>query len=249
MSGAWKGEVEVCAVFLASVLIADGGTQVHVQMLGRKAFAPLHEQADRVSLYLEAGALKGGGGVLNGGRTVTDADRNVKQGRIDEHLFPFCRSVLAEVIEHGLLIEVVYGLCHAFSLLGSIIVQLLVVRDCLGYSSQRTGYAGCVRVKEKLGRVAQRKDQPPGNLVHNLAEGVQGGLWPHSQHYGKQAPCKRTWPLLQKLQGTAVVYASAVYAKAFVEFTLPYGIIVFVEHVQQFCKPFKTRLAGVFAEP
>ena len=64
----------------------------------------------------------------------------------------------------------------------------------------------------------------------------------------KKAAGKSTRTLLEKLHGTVVINTAASDSKASVKLSFPDGILVFVEHVQQFTELLKARFAGILAQ-
>ena len=62
-------------------------TQIHIKMLGRKTFSPLHEQTDFIAFQWETGSLQSTGSILYRFTTVADSQRNMKQHRINIHTF------------------------------------------------------------------------------------------------------------------------------------------------------------------
>ena len=94
---------------------SDMTTQVHIKMLCRKPFSPLHKQSHFIPLYRETRSLQSTGSILNCFTTIADSQRDMEQHRVNIHTFVFTfGSCIGKTGSYDFLTQILYILHHRF---------------------------------------------------------------------------------------------------------------------------------------
>ena len=241
--GPHTGEAIVGTLFYLPVGKGDTRAQVHVQRLGMQTLAPLQEQAHGIALHRETGAHQGARRILNGGRAVAHAHRDVVERRVDIDGLAL-RGPCGEAACHGSLVKRIDSTGHRLAVGFGVKRQQSVGHYLVRYAGDGAGQTHLLRIEIGVGRIAEREEQAGGQLVGHLFESRQHLIAAEAQHGGEETAREESRPLLeqgQRLRGI-VLGAGLVHP------SLPGGIALLIKHIQQLCQTTETAFTRILAQ-
>ena len=169
MLGAHTSELIVGTLGYLVIGQRNAATQIHVEVLGMQAFAPLKEQANGITLDGESCAHQRTGGILNGGGAVAHTHGDVVEGCVDVDSFGCC-GLSGKTSRHGSLTEVFHGCRHRLTGLFIVERQQFVGFNLVWNTRDGSGQTGDVRVEISIGGIVERKQQTGRQLVGQRVE-------------------------------------------------------------------------------
>ena len=219
--------------------------QVHIQMLCRKSFSPLHKQSNFISFHRETCTLQGTGSILNRFATVADRQWNMKQHRINIHT---CASTsgtrISKAGSNNLFTQILYLFHHFFKLVFHIKTHQIVRLYQKRITTQRFHHSLMSLLKVTLRIHTQSDHQTSRQQMNDFFKCRQRLFRTEPKHIGKQGTCKHTRTLLQQSECLCrICFQTATF-----HFSLPNCICLTVEYVHQLFQIFESRFTSIFRQ-